>query len=174
MVKLRVLRANDQHAMDFAGRLSFLDRREMSVYSPDTHPREALLEGVRYSKDARVLLQDDVPLAMWGVIEATAEEGEKYGMPWLLSAEPADYTMSAKKALIKNCKASIKHWHSWFETLQGFSWAKAVEHHKLLQNLGFELSDVITENSRGQTLAAPTIMFCRDLHCLRTGEKYYV
>jgi len=167
--------ATQKHAEDLATRLSFLDRREIEVYNPGTTPLSELTEGVAKSADAQALVDEqDRTLAIWGVVELQGVNGDPFGAPWLLSAEPEEYSAAAKVRLVKDCKASLENWHKSWRRLEGYSWANAVEHHKLLRLLDFELSPIIDRNDAGQALAAPTIMFARHLDFMEAGEAYYV
>lgn len=167
--------ATREHAEDLALRLSFLDQREITIYTPGATSRGELIKGIELSADCRTLIgEDGRPLAMWGVVGMCGEGGVWYGAPWLLSAASEKYSPAARVRLIKECKKSIRSWHDTWRRLEGFSWAKAVEHHKLLKLLGFELSPVINRNGLGQKLNAPTIMFARHLDYIEKGESYYV
>lgn len=165
--------ATYEHAEQLAANLSFMDRREIEVYSPHVNPYDSLRTGVEKSRDAHALVAGDTVLAMWGVLEIEAKDGA-YGAPWLLSADAKEYSVAAKTRLIKSCKASIKKWHKWYRKLEGFSWAQAKSHHKLLELLGFELSNPVDHNSLGQELVASTVFFVRHLDYIESGERYYV
>ena len=131
--------------------------------------------GVERSREAISFVgRDGMVKAMFGVVEMISEEGIYFGAPWLLCVESAEFDRGESVRLVKECKRAIDAWHKWYTRLEGFSWAKAVEHHKLLRLLGFELSNPIDHNSLGEELAAPTILFCRHMDYIRRGEPYYV
>ena len=167
--------ATIEHAEQLSKNLSFLDRREIEVYNPLNTPYNALKTGVERSRDAQAFIgRNGACKAMYGVIEAVSREGVHFGMPWLLCADSVEFDTVETVRLVKACKKAIERWHEWYRRLEGFSWAKAVEHHKMLRLLGFELSNPVDRNDVGEELAAPTILFCRHLDYIEKGDPYYV
>ena len=121
-----------------AKRLSFLDRREITVYNPDRTPEAALLEGLAQSEDCKMLYRNGLPVAAWGVLRTKDELEDDYGMPWLLSIGSDEYDLATTRALLKATQRSITRWHYWWDFLAGFSWAEAKDHHRLLKKLGVD------------------------------------
>lgn len=164
--------ATEEHARQLAPHLSDLDREECSVYTPEIDPETALIGGIQASRDAVALIEEGRVLAIWGVI-SREDDLEEFGAPWLLSVEPTKYSLTATRALLEHTRKSISKWHQWYDLLEGFSWAGAKEHHRLLLKLGFEFSDIVTVAPDGSDIP-PTVYFARSRARMNEGLKYYV
>jgi hypothetical protein len=164
--------ATVQHAHNLAPRLGALDLQEIGIYSKAT-PLDALLTGVDVSVDASALVRDGQVLAIWGVIETENYHGDYLGAPWLLAASPAEFDLAATRQLLIGTRASIDRWHKMFNTLFGFSWAGATDHHRLLRKLGFQLSEETTVAIDTMEDIPPTVYFARQESNVRTGAKFF-
>jgi hypothetical protein len=166
-----------EHLDAFMPRLSFLDRRETEILSENfglTNDAKFLIEAsLAHSYYSRVLLDvSGQPLAIYGCQEMPGRDGRMFGCPWLQSADATYFSQTDTARLVKGLKKSVEDWHQNHDRLEGFSWAGATHHHKLLKLLGFEISEELHEWD-GKPIA-PVVAFCRNLENIRTGEKYYV
>jgi len=166
-----------EHLDAFMPRLSFLDRRETEILSDSfgltDNPRFLIETSLQQSFYVRMLLDvTGQPLAIYGCQEIPGRDGRPFGCPWLQSADATYFSQTDTARLVKSLKKSVQDWHQTYDRLEGFSWAGATHHHKLLKLLGFELSEELHEH-HGKPIA-PVVAFCRNLENIRTGEKYYV
>lgn len=170
---ISVQTATIEHARDLAPRLAQLDRQEIAVYSPTVDPEASLVTGVKYSIDASALTRNGSVLAMWGVMDGSNAWGDKFGAPWLLSAGKHEYDLAATRQLLIATRQSVNEWHLRYDTLFGFSWAGATDHHRLLRKLDFELSETMTEAFDTGAEIPPTIFFGRQERLVRSGKRFF-
>lgn len=146
--------AATRHAAALAPRLSEMDRQECEVYGiSDIH--QTLTEGVVFSHQSVVFEHEGRVLAVGGVMSTA---GGTIGVPWMLSADPSEYSLSAAKGLVKLCRDCLTEWHGIFPQLRGMVWSKADRHIKLLRKLGFNLGPTQTTDVNGRA-TPPTIFF---------------
>lgn len=174
MIKNKVTPA---HLDAFMPRMSFLDRRETEILAEGFDvpgcPRLLIQRSLDQSYYSRVLLDaKGKPLSIYGCQEMPGSDGEAFGCPWLMSADAAYFSQVDTARLVKALKKSVEEWHEKYDRLEGFSWAGAKHHHKLLKILGFELSEELDEHD-GRSIP-PIVAFCRHLENIRTGVPYYV
>lgn len=165
--------ASTEHARDLAPRLAHLDRQEIAVYTPGVDPEAALMAGVVNSTDASALVRAGRVLAMWGVMNGRNAYGDMFGAPWLLSADKHEYDLAATRQLLIATRHSVNKWHKSYDTLFGFSWAGATDHHRLLRKLDFDLSASMTEAWDTGAEIPPTVFFGRQERLVKTGARFF-
>lgn len=170
---IRIEKATIDHARNLAPRLAHLDRQEIAVYTPNVEPEASLIAGVTHSTDASSLIRNDRVLAMWGVLDGQNVYGDKFGAPWLLSADKHEYDLAATRQLLIGTRLSISQWHTRWDTLFGFSWAGATDHHRLLRKLDFDLSVPMEEAWDTGAEIPPTVFFGRQERLLKTGARFF-
>jgi hypothetical protein len=133
MPDVKCLPASLAHAADLAGRLSQSDREEVRQTS-GSDPAHSLMAGVEMSRMRTALVQDNRTLAIWGFMD-----GAEGGVPWLLSAEPSEYSFKAKRKLLQGCRRDIDRALKKWPKLSNRMLATNVHHLRLLEKLGFQM-----------------------------------
>ena len=136
MAEVRVLPASLKHAQCLAERLSEADRREVAL-SSGADPLQALTAGVEASRIRTALVQSGKCLAIWGFIQ----NGDT-GIPWMLSAEPEEYTFKAKRKLIEGSRRDVARALKKWPQLENRMLASNQHHLRLLETLGFEFGRI--------------------------------
>lgn len=135
MTEYATIFATESDALDLAGRMKQADRKE--IWASHRHsPAEALIKGIRTSKESWAWTVDDKVVCMFGV--ATKSFLSDTGVPWLLGdAETENHV----RPFLRMNKQFIKRWKGMFSKLENHVDSRHEKSIRWLSWMGFEIHE---------------------------------